>query len=124
EVFEYLNRVRQRAGLPTVQEAWSGYSRYPEKIGSKDGLREIIHQERLIEMAFEGHRLYDLRRWKKAVGELNKPITGWDIWQSEAASYYRETLLYNQRYSTRDYLWPVNESELLRNPKLVQNPGW
>lgn len=124
EVFQYLNRVRERAGLPTVQDAWSGFSRFPEKIDTREGLREIIHRERTIEMAFESHRYYDLRRWKKALTEMNKPITGWDIWQSEEALYYRETQLYKQNFTTRDYLWPINESEILRNPGLVQNPGW
>lgn len=124
EVFEYLNRVRERAGLPTVQDAWSSYSKFPEKIDTRDGLREIIQRERLIEMAFESHRFYDLRRWKRALTEMNKPITGWDIWQSEEPLYYRETQLYKQSFTTRDYLWPINESEILRNPALVQNPGW
>jgi len=87
-------------------------------------LRKIIHQERLIELAFEGKRFWDLRRWKEAVNELNQPITGWDLDQESAEGYYRERLIFNQTFSTRDYLWPLNENALLANDKLVQNPGW
>ncbi len=87
-------------------------------------MREILHQERLIELAFEGQRFWDLRRWKKAGEELNKPITGWDLIQEDAASYYRERVIYNQTFTTRDYLWPLPESELLSNKRINQNPGW
>ncbi|HEY9559247.1 MAG TPA: RagB/SusD family nutrient uptake outer membrane protein [Anseongella sp.] len=124
EALDYIDRVRTRAGLEGVAESWSAYSNNPTKYTNKEGLREIIHRERLIELAFEGHRLWDLRRWKEAVEELNKPITGWDLQQSTPEGYYRETLIFNQTYSLKDYLWPLNENVLLTNTKLSQNPGW
>jgi len=124
EVYEYIDTVRARAGIPSVEESWSTYSRNPNQYQTKDGLRKIIHQERLIELAFEGKRFWDLRRWKEAVNELNQPITGWDLDQESAEGYYRERLIFNQTFSTRDYLWPLNENTLLANDKLVQNPGW
>jgi hypothetical protein len=124
EIYNYLNPIRARAGLPTVQEAWTKFSTNPDKYRNKDGLREIIHQERLIELAFEFNRLWDLRRWKKAVEEQNKPITGWDILNSSAEQYYREKTIFSPTFYTRDYLWPLSEKVLLTNPNLVQNPGW
>lgn len=124
ETYRYLDLVRSRAGLPTVEESWTNFSSNPSKFTTREGLREIIRRERLIELALEGQRFWDLRRWKQAVSELNKPITGWDITQEDPASYYREATIYNQRFATRDYLWPINESELLSNENLVQNPGW
>lgn len=124
QVYEWLNLVRERAGLPTVQDSWTNYSNNPGKYTNQSGLREIIHQERLIELAFEGHRLWDLRRWKKAADELNKPITGWDIHQPSADGYYRVRVLYDQSFSMRDYFWPIKEEELLVNKNLVQSPGW
>lgn len=124
EVYKYVNLVRERAGLPTVESAWTNYSRNPAKFSNKEGMRDIIHQERLIELAFEGQRYWDLRRWKKAVDEMNKPITGWDLAQEDAAAYYREKVIYNQTFTTKDYLWPIPESELLSNKKINQNPGW
>ena len=124
EVYSYINPVRARAGLRSVQESWRNFSVQQSKFEDKNGLREIIHQERLIELAFEGFRFWDLRRWKKAIQVLNQPITGWSIDQSAPEDYYRPHLLYNQRFTTRDYLWPIKEEELLRNQNLLQAPGW
>jgi hypothetical protein len=124
QVYKYVNLVRARAGLHSVEDSWSSYSKKPTKYTNKDGMREILHSERLIEMAFEGQRFWDLRRWKEAATELNKPITGWDLIQEDAASYYRERVIFNQTFTTRDYLWPLPESELLSNKRMNQNPGW
>ncbi|HMI05646.1 MAG TPA: RagB/SusD family nutrient uptake outer membrane protein [Pedobacter sp.] len=124
EVFSYVDLIRKRAGLLPVKEAWTTYSRNPNKFNTQEGLREIIHRERLIEFAMEGQRFWDLRRWKQATTEMNKSITGWDINKSTASLYYRETFIYNQKFSARDYLWPINENELLKNGNLIQNPGW
>ncbi|PST83920.1 RagB/SusD family nutrient uptake outer membrane protein [Pedobacter yulinensis] len=123
-VMKYINMVRERAGLASVELSWSGYSRNPTKYTTREGMREIIRTERLIELAFEGQRFWDLRRWKEAVNELNKPITGWDLVQDDAASYYREKVIFNQAFTTRDYFWPIPESELLSNKRMNQNPGW
>src|SRR3546814_5940004 len=64
EVYELINEVRSRAGLGTVESSWNNYSTRPSKYTTANGLREIIQQERLIELAFEGHRYWDIRRWK------------------------------------------------------------
>jgi len=124
EVYEYVNRIRERAGLQTVQYAWSHYSSNAQKYLTQNGLREIIQRERLIEMAFEGQRYWDIRRWKLATTYFNQRITGWDLDQEDAALYYREKVIYNQKFTTRDYLWPIPESELLSNKRISQNPGW
>ncbi|MDN3668495.1 RagB/SusD family nutrient uptake outer membrane protein [Echinicola jeungdonensis] len=124
-VFEYLDKIRERAGLAGVQEAWQNYSTQPDKYSTKNGLREIIHQERLIELAFEGHRLWDLKRWKKANEMLNQPIQGWNMQGETTNSYYQVNTIYSQKFvSPRDYFWPINEGTLIQNPNLVQNVGW
>lgn len=124
EVYKYLNLIRKRAGIPPVEEAWTQYSKYPDKYKSKEGLREIIHRERLIELAFEGKRFWDLRRWKESIEKLNEPITGWDIDQSDAEGYYREVTIYTPTFTVKDYLWPLSENVLLSNSNVVQNLGW
>ncbi len=124
ETYEYLNKVRERAGLPTVQDAWTNFSRQPDKFTTREGLRGIIQQERLNELAFEGQRFWDLRRWKRAHIELNNLITGWDIDQENPETYYRQRVLFNQTFMMRDYFWPIRESNLVVNRNLVQNPGW
>jgi len=75
-------------------------------------------------MIFEGQRFWDLRRWKEAPQELNKPITGWDVDQETAKAYYREKILFFQTFSLKDYFWPMRERDLIINKNLVQNPGW
>lgn len=124
EVYTYLNKVRERAGIPGVQEAWAQYSNRPDKPGTKDGLRDIVHQERMVEMAFEGSRFWDLRRWKTAQDEMTKPMTGWDIAQEDAQFYYQIRTVFIPTFQLKDYLWPILRDEIVVNSKLVQNPGW
>lgn len=124
QMFKYINEVRDRAKLPTVQFSWANYSTNPSKYTSKTGMRQIIHQEQLIEMAFEGSRFWDIRRWKEAIPEYRKPVEGWDIEQSNPDYYYRRRVLYVQNFSTKDYFWPIKDNDILINKNLVQNIGW
>jgi hypothetical protein len=124
EAYRWIDSVRTRAGIPTVAQAWSTYSTNPAAYTSKEGLRQIIHRERLIEMAFEGQRFWDLRRWKEAERTWLEPIQGWNISQSDVVGYYQVTTLFNRTFRLRDYFWPIAENDLLVNKNLVQNPGW
>ncbi|MDR3184332.1 MAG: RagB/SusD family nutrient uptake outer membrane protein [Prevotellaceae bacterium] len=120
----YLNLIRDRAELQDVATAWDTYSTNPGKYKTQDGLRQIIHQERTIELAFEGKRYWDLRRWKTAPEILNAPVQGWDISRGDAAYYYRPTTIHEQRFGLKDYFSPISDNEIQRNRKLVQNLGW
>jgi hypothetical protein len=121
----WIDKVRQRAGLKGVAESWTNYSTKPTKYVSKEGLREIVQQERTVELVFENSRFWDLRRWKKAGSELNQGIHGWNIEQESASAYYHPKLLFSQRFVVpRDYLFPLKQNDLVINQKLVQNPGW
>lgn len=127
EVYNALNIIRERAGIPTVQDAWSNatLAATPNKHTSKEGLREIIQQERMIELAFEGHRYYDIRRWKLADQYFTTPIQGWSVDEDAEANYYQIMNVGQRSFSTpRDYLQPISFTELSRNPNLIQNPGW
>lgn len=124
EVYRYINLVRERAGLQTVQVAWSTYSNNKGKYLTQPGLRAIIHRETLIELAFEGARFWDLRRWKEAPQEYVKPVQGWDIEQSTSALYYRKKLIFSPRFGQKDYFWPIRDNNILNNRNLVQNIGW
>ncbi|WP_437921823.1 RagB/SusD family nutrient uptake outer membrane protein [Sphingobacterium sp. LRF_L2] len=125
EVYTYLDKIRERAGLKGILESWTSYSNNPSKPTTKDGLREIIQRERMIELAFEGKRFWDLRRWKLAVNYFNQNITGWSVSQEETNDYYQLRTIYSQTFvSPRDYFWPISESELTVNPALVQSLGW
>jgi len=124
EVYAFIDKVRERAGLQGVVASWEGFSNNPGKPGTKEGLRDIIRRERTIELMFEGQRFWDLRRWKTALEELNQPVTGWDITQQTSEAYYRERVLFLQTFSIKEYLWPIREVEIFANSNTVQNPGW
>lgn len=125
EALTWIDQVRERAGLDGVASSWENFSTKPTKYKTKEGLREIIHQERSIEFVFEGERFWDLRRWKTASDVLNQQIHGWDIDQEEVSAYYRPKVLFTQEFiAPRDYLFPLRTESLYDNKKLVQNPGW
>jgi hypothetical protein len=127
EVYAALNKVRKRAGVPNVQDAWSNatFAVTLNKHTSKEGLREIIQQERMIELAFEGHRYYDIRRWKLAEKYFTTPVKGWSVDEDLEANYYQVMDVSQRSFNApRDYLQPISFTELSRNPNLIQNPGW
>lgn len=123
-VMGWVDQIRARAGLPAIETAWTMYSSRPDKYQTKEGFREIIQQERMIELAFEGQRYWDLKRWKKAPQVLNGPVQGWNNAGETADDYYRVVTFYNQSFRPRDYFWPIREMSILVNKNLVQNPGW
>lgn len=124
EVFTYVDKVRQRAGLQGVKVSWTNFSKNPNKFNTKDGLRQIIHQERRIELCFEGQSGWDLRRWKELQAVLTAPIQGWSINNAETINYYRPTTQFIPVFGLKDYLWPIRSYDLVVNPNLVQNPYW
>jgi starch-binding outer membrane protein, SusD/RagB family len=124
EVYSWIDRVRTRAGLKGVQESWAQYSRNPSKPSTKEGLRQIIHQERRIELAFEGQAGWDLRRWKELQSVLATPFQGWSVFNRTVAGYYQLGTVYQPSFGLRDYLFPIQEYDLMTNPNLVQTPYW
>ena len=124
EVYKYIDMVRERAGLKGVLDSWRVYSNQPEKPTTKEGMREIIQHERKVELACEGVYFWDSHRWKTAQKEQNRSIQGWNIQAAETEDYYTVTTIYTQSFSYKDYFAPIPESELVKNPQLVQNPGW
>ncbi|MBJ6369606.1 RagB/SusD family nutrient uptake outer membrane protein [Snuella sedimenti] len=121
---EYIDKVRERAGLKGVLESWSTYSNQPNKPSTKSGLRQIIQDERLNELAFEGQRFWDIRRWKLAEELQRRPQKGWNTEGKTAEDYYTPVTVFVLPYSFKNNLFPIPTEELLRNPNLVQNPGW
>ncbi|MEO6524368.1 MAG: RagB/SusD family nutrient uptake outer membrane protein [Mucilaginibacter sp.] len=125
DVFTYLDLIRARAGLLGVKDSWNNFSTNASKYATKDGLREIIHQERNIEMAFEGSRYWDMKRWKLASDVFNQSITGWSVFQPTTSEYYKVRTIFAQNFvAPRDYLTPIRVYDMSVNPNLVQNPGW
>ena len=128
-VYNMLDEVRVRAGIPKVRDAWTNYAKTPEKVKTKEGMREIIHHEWNNEFAFEGRRFWNLRRWMTAQNELNQPMYGWNILSNNAQGFYNNyegpVVVWSKRNFTapRDYLFPIRSEEILVSG-VKQNPGW
>ena len=123
-VYLYVDRIRERAHLKGVVESWAQHSVNSSKPTSQTGMREIIHQERMIELAMEGQRFWDIRRWKEASDYFNRPIRGWNIKGTTMEDFYNITLIEKRSFNKKDYLWPYSTQELINNPSLEQNYGW
>lgn len=128
KAYESLNVVRERAGIPDVEEAWRN-AREPNKVNTQSGLRDIIQQEWNIEFAFEGVRYWNVRRWKIANIELSERVYGWNVLGSDANSFFNRgegpvvVFSGNRFVAPRDYLYPIRSEEVQRSG-CVQNPGW
>lgn len=122
--YEWVDKVRERAGLQGVVQSWAASSNQPSKPTTQEGLREIIQDERMIELVFEGQRFWDLRRWKRASEFMNSDIQGWNVEGETTDTYYNVVTVGAYKFLNRDYLWPIAEADLIANSNLVQNPGW
>lgn len=124
DVYYWIDLVRTRASLGGVVNSWKLYSNNPGKPSTQQGMRNIIHQERMIELAFEGERFWDLLRWKEAEIYMNKPIRGWNVMGETVAEFYEVKVIDRPSFSTKNYLSPLKKATLDINPNLRQNPGW
>lgn len=128
-VWDPLNVVRERAGIPDVKTSWENYSNTPTKVTTKIGMRQIIRDEWNVEFAFEGRRFWNLRRWLTAGEELNDVQLGWNILGDDAQGFYNNydgpIVVWNKRkfLVPRDYLFPLRSEEVIISG-CVQNPGW
>ncbi len=124
EVYQWIDLVRERASLEGVKESWENYSNQPEKPNTQNGMRNIIHQERMIELAFEGERYWDLLRWKKAEDYMNRPIQGWNVMGETTEEYYQIKTIALPEFLMKNYFFPIRKASIEVNTNLIQNPGW
>ncbi|MEO7212612.1 RagB/SusD family nutrient uptake outer membrane protein [Mucilaginibacter sp.] len=124
DAITYIDKVRTRAGIPGVVSAWTNYSNTPGKVTTKDGFRQIVHQERRIELCFEAQSGWDLRRWKELQNVLSQPIQGWSVYESQPANYYQPHTVFTSVFGLRNYLWPIKDQDITVNSNLVQNTYW
>ncbi|MBQ4445345.1 MAG: RagB/SusD family nutrient uptake outer membrane protein [Prevotella sp.] len=128
-VYEMIDKVRERAGILKVRDAWHNYAKNSSKVDTKVGMREIIHDEWNVEFAFESRRFWNLRRWMTAPNELNQPQYGWNILASDQAGFYCNyegpKVVWSKRSFTapRDYFFPIRAEQILISG-VKQNPGW
>jgi starch-binding outer membrane protein, SusD/RagB family len=111
---QYINMVRSRpsVNMPPVTE-------------SGDALLKKLQNERFIELAFEAHRYFDVRRWKIAPQVLNVPAKGISIHKdANGNKTYKAFTIEQRHFSDKNYLVPIPQSEIDKDAKLEQNPGY
>lgn len=109
-----VDLVRKRAGLAGIEDGLSA-SQFKEK----------LEKERFVELAFEGHRFFDVRRWKEG-DKYFKTIYGLRITKNADGTFNEEkTVVQNRQWDEKMNLFPIPQSEILKSGNvLVQNPGW
>lgn len=112
---EYINKVRGRQSVQMPPVTATGLE-----------LRDKIRNERRVELAFEGHRFFDVRRWKIADQTENKALLAINIQKSEDGNKtYEATLLLKRIFLDQHYLLPIPRAEVDKSKGcLVQNPGY
>ena len=109
----YLNKVRNRASLPNVSAL------------SQEQMRAVIQHERRVELAFEEHRSWDVRRWKIASSTLGTPLMGVQIERKPLGGYTYMPVKVEQRvFQPKMYWYPIPQSEVLKLKQWKQNNGW
>jgi hypothetical protein len=95
---------------------------------SKDQMREAIHRERRIELAFEGQRYWDVRRWGTAEVTENRPIHSMNIMAGTGLqdnAFYERVKCEDRVFETKHYWFPIPQSEVdITQRSLVQGFGW
>ncbi|MDE7473607.1 MAG: RagB/SusD family nutrient uptake outer membrane protein [Muribaculaceae bacterium] len=119
-VRDYLIMLRKRAGIEAGDDNSYGI---PANL-TKEQMRELIYNERRIEMAFEEQRFNDLRRWRLAETALAQPVRGLEIINRDGQLSYQEVDVINPNWDNRRYFYPIPYSEVLKNSNMVQNPNW
>ncbi len=117
-----LIELRQRAGIDPG--ANNLYGLKPNM--TKEEMREVVRNERRIELAFEDHRWHDIRRWKIAMVTNNQYNKVMKITKNSNGSYTYERRESIRRHNFRPemYLMPIPDAEINKMPALLQNPGW
>jgi hypothetical protein len=116
EARKYINKIRKRAGLPDINS-------------SGKQLEEDLRHERRIELAFEGRRFFDIRRWMigaKAYQDV-KGMTVYHKLNSDKITHtpvYKVSDVWERNWDPKFYFLPIKLKEMHRNSKLIQNPGY
>lgn len=119
DILKYLNMIRDRAGVP---QYGAGVNALSIPLG-QDDVRNKIRAERRVELAFESHRWFDIRRWKIAA-QVMGDMHGMDVSQNDNA-FYKRTVVSLHMFRGPTFYWsPISQYEMDRSKLIVQNPGW
>ena len=104
--------IRDRAKMPALRD----------EVLNLDVFWKRYKNERMVELAFEGHRFWDVRRWKE--GDVLKKITLMKITRNSNGTFNFKSEERQRSWEDKMYLFPIPQSETVKNPNLGQNPGW
>jgi hypothetical protein len=108
-----INLVRARAGMPPASAAAPGYASF----------MELVQNERNVELCFEGHYFFDIRRWYIAHLQENIPCVDLKF-DKNWTSFTRATIKNKVFENPKHYWLPINRDQTLLYPGFYQNPGW
>jgi starch-binding outer membrane protein, SusD/RagB family len=121
--YDVIKAIRTRAGVGVNNG--DPYLENIKNSSDKDAMRELIRNERRLELCFENHRFYDLRRWKVDLTKLNETATGEQIDKlSDGSLEYSKIDVETRNYEDYMYYGPIPYSETLKWKNLYQNDGW
>lgn len=123
---EALNRIRERAGVEPLAEKYTA---------TLEGFMSELRRERAVELAFEGHRFNDLRRWLllteypfniKTKQEFDRaaPLDTKVNPKENAVLNFREEVITTRNLSSKHYWFPFKTDDVSMYPEFYQNPGW
>ncbi len=124
EALKYLNKIRNRAGLNNIEDAYPEYNFMTDQ----NALRQMIRHERMLELVFESHRYYDCRRWMTATKEFTNKNWSLDLIATNyESSWLRTTRVWagkDNKFTEKNYLFPINQTQLSEMKNITQNYGW
>jgi hypothetical protein len=120
----YINKIRNRAGLPNFEDSWALVGGVP----TGKVLLDAVLRERLSEFVFEGRWHFDLRRYKVVHELLDHKSRSWNLAGTTAETFYQLSEAYENQERTftapKNYWLAIPQEQLTINPNLVQNPGY
>lgn len=124
DILVYLNKIRERAGIRQYTTGATDDNFIHVDLNDQAEMRKLIRAERRVELNCEGIRYDDLRRWKEAENVLNGDFYGMNFSGKDNFSFYVRTPYLKRVYKKAYYWFPIHQSEIDKNDKLVQSPYW
>ena len=120
DVYDAIIALRKRAGIEAGNDNLYGLR---DDMSQAD-MRKVIQNERRIELAFEEHRYWDIRRWRLAEMIYAQPVKGMFITTSLTGTTYIPQDVLTVDWDNKRYFYPIPYSEVIKNKNMVQNPNW
>ncbi|MDR2026593.1 MAG: RagB/SusD family nutrient uptake outer membrane protein [Prevotellaceae bacterium] len=115
----YINKIRNRAGIPDIEDSWANVTLDQNK------LRQIVRQERTVELYLENHRFWDVRRWLLGKKYFDVQPRGLNIRANGDDFFTPQQVEVVRKFNVpAHYLMPIPGSDIDKNPKIIQNPGY